>query len=272
MKNLKKLIIILLLLGFVSFIVIGLINTIAVKKYEVISNKITNQIKIVQISDLHSQIYKDNQKQLTNIIVKSNPDLIVLTGDIADDKVNIKGTKLLLEQIKSIAPIYYVTGNHEYWARNTDEILDVIKSYGVYILEDEIKPININGQEIVISGINDPDVENRVYGDKFLMNLNKSDFNILLAHRPERINEYKQYNVDLVLSGHAHGGQFRIPFILNGLYAPNQGFFPNYAGGKYILNNKVMIVSRGLSFNEYIPRFYNRPEVVVINIKGITND
>ena len=99
---------------------------------------------------------------------------------------------------------------------------------------------------------------------------NNTNFKILLAHRPELIELYKKFSFDLVLSGHSHGGQMRVPFILNGLYAPNQGLFPKYAGGSYKHNSMIHIVSRGASFNPRLPRVFNPPEIVIIDIKGGT--
>jgi len=275
MKHKFRNILLLLLIAIIAFYVIGFLNPITIRHYDIRSNKILSSIRIVQISDLHNTIYKNNQQDLIDKIKKTNPDIIVLTGDIGDDHEPILGTQLLLDGIKDVAPLYYVIGNHEYWARNTSEILDIIKSYGVEILDEKTVELNINGQKIMLSGINDPDVErytNRAYDLSFLHNINKNYFNILLAHRPERIKEYTRYNIDLVLSGHAHGGQIAIPFLINGLYAPNQGFFPKYAGGMYNVDNVKMIVSRGLAFNTRLPRFYNRPEIVVIDLIGEFDD
>jgi len=275
MKHRTRNILIIVGLAIILFEIIGFSNPLTFRYYNIKSNKILSNIRIVQISDLHNTIYKNNQQELIDKIKSTNPDVIVLTGDIGDDHEPILGTKLLLEGIKDIAPIYYVIGNHEYWAHNTDEILDIIRSYSVDILDEKTIELNINGQKIMLSGINDPDVERyttRAYDLSFLYNLNKNYFNILLAHRPERIKEYTKYNIDLVLSGHTHGGQMAIPFLINGLYAPNQGFFPKYAGGLYIVDNVKMIISRGLAYNPRLPRFYNRPEIVVIDLIGEFDD
>lgn len=258
-----------------SFIIVGVINPVIIREYEIITNKIESEITIVQISDLHNHIYEDNQQFLIKKINEVKPDIIVLTGDIADDKVPIEGTKLLLEGLMNKYPMYYVTGNHEYWANNTNEILEVINSYGVNILDGRSIIYQQDNDKLVISGLNDPDCElyaNETYDEVFLKSLDNEFFNLLLAHRPERVNDYIKYPIDLVLSGHAHGGQFAIPFILNGLIAPNQGLFPKYAGGLYEFDNMNMIVSRGLAINQFVPRFYNKPEIVVIKLIGENND
>lgn len=271
MKNNKKILLIITFVLLLAFIIGGLINPVVIREYEIITKKIENDITIVQISDLHSHIYEDNQQFLIEKIEKAQPDIIVLTGDIADDKVPIEGTKLLLSKLMDKYPMFYVTGNHEYWAKNTNEILDIISSYGVIILDGKSITYKKDSDQLIISGVNDPDCElyeNEPYEEMFLQSIDNEFFHILLAHRPERVNDYNKYPIDLVLSGHAHGGQFAIPFLINGLIAPNQGLFPAYAGGLYEFDDMLMIVSRGLAINKVVPRFYNKPEVVVIKLIG----
>ncbi|MBN2853354.1 MAG: metallophosphoesterase [Clostridia bacterium] len=268
--RIRKIPVFILLLLLVLFIIAGLFNQLKVASYQLCDEKVDETIKIIQLSDLHNQIYDSDQKKLIDMIKSCNPDVIVLTGDIGDDVEPMTGTRLLLEGIKETAPIYYVTGNHEHWADDTDDIIREIVSYGVILLDNRTEMITVNGNEMTISGVSDP--ESGSYDDSFLENLKTDDFNILLAHRPERIQEYAGFNIDLIFSGHAHGGQFRIPFLINGFFSPNQGFFPRYAGGKYEIKDSIMIVSRGLSHNKWIPRFYNNPEVVLTEIKGVKND
>jgi predicted MPP superfamily phosphohydrolase len=231
----------------------------------------------VLISDLHSTIFGKDQSKLIDKIKKQNPDLIVLTGDIFDDIVPHDGTKLLLTGINGISPIYYVTGNHEFWSRRVGELREELKSYGVIILSDEYKKIEIKDNEIIIAGIDDPDKklyetpdydQNKVMETQFRELDDLPAYKILLAHRPERIKYYQKFSFNLILSGHAHGGQVRLPPILNGLYAPHQGFFPKYVGGLYQYDNSTHIISRGLSINPLVPRIFNPPELVLIIIKS----
>ena len=187
------------------------------------------------------------------------------------------GTELFLAGIKGMAPIYYVTGNHEFWSHDIDNIKSIISKYGVSILENNYKQVRIGDSYIIIGGVDDPDI---VLFDKADLDweggLHKAfsplqdypEFKVLLSHRPELIDIYLKTDFDLVLSGHSHGGQVRIPFFINGLYAPNQGWFPQYAGGMYTYDTLTHIVSRGISFNPRLPRIFNPPEVVVIDIKG----
>lgn len=253
-------------------------NNIATREYTIETGKLVqgSNIRIVMLSDLHSHIYGNNQDVLVSMIRKQNPDIIALAGDIADNAEPVDGMKLLLEGIKDAAPIYYVTGNHEYWSQSTEKVFNLLKKYDVNILSDTYETVDIKGQRIIISGINDPERRRRrnlegVIKDS-LSTVSESakidGFSILLSHRPEYANLYKKYDYDLILCGHTHGGQFRLPLILNGLYAPNQGFFPKYAGGRYDLDNSTMIVSRGLSNTVKLPRIFNPPEINVINVAG----
>jgi predicted MPP superfamily phosphohydrolase len=184
------------------------------------------------------------------------------------------GTQLLLAGISDIAPIFYVTGNHEYKSQNVQSIRDDLVSYGVIILSDNYVKIEIGDNELIIAGIDDPSKANYETPEyiqsesmeKAFRELDSiSVYTIFIAHRPEKIELYKQYSFDLVLSGHTHGGQVRLPFI-NGLYAPNQGVFPKYAGGLYTHGNLTHIISRGLSISPGRPRIFNPPELVVIII------
>ncbi len=249
-------------------------NQPIIRRYTIVSEKINYEIRIVHLADLHSSIYGNNNQNLIDMIKQQSPDIIALTGDIADDHTPIKGTKLLLNGIKDVAPMYYVIGNHEYWSEHWMYIVENIKDYDVHVLINEWKTVAVKNQEIMIAGLDDPDsirynpeLENTDYDISFLEEREDDEhFKLLLAHRPELIAEYLQYNLDLILAGHAHGGQVRIPLLLNGLFAPNQGWFPNYAGGRYRFEATNFIVSRGLSYNPRLPRIFNPPEVVVIDV------
>jgi predicted MPP superfamily phosphohydrolase len=156
----------------------------------------------------------------------------------------------------------------------------MIQEYGITVLSNESQYITVNGVRLCLCGIDDPEVFEYTSDKQLLMlkdtdgllkrfsGLNDDTFNILLAHRPELIENYAKYNFDLVMSGHSHGGQVRIPPFVNGFFAPDQGWFPKYAGGRYKADNVTMVVSRGLGFDERVPRVFNPPDVVVVDIKG----
>ncbi len=265
----------LILLLFAAFY-----NGLVVKTYIVSSDKIAagETIRVVLIADLHNHIYSDNQSKIIALIQEQNPDIIALAGDIADDQLPILGTELFLAGIQGLAPVYYVSGNHEFWSDDIDNIKNTIRKYDVKILEHNYEQVKVRNSNIIMGGVDDPEIvkyEKPGFDWEGEMQSAFSDFQefpqfkILLAHRPELIELYKGYDFDLVLSGHSHGGQVRIPFILNGLYAPNQGWFPQYAGGVYTHNSLTHIVSRGVSYNPRLPRIFNPPEVVLVQIKGI---
>lgn len=209
------------------------------------------------------------------MIDEADPDAILLVGDICDhwDARDVAGELLL--GITEKYPCYGVSGNHEYWSGRSEEIQAYYESFGVQILDGTSATFEVNGQSIQICGITDADAP--FYSDMNLTSAEQmdllvpatqnGDFSILLAHRPELFELYTTYDYDLVLSGHAHGGQWRIPGLINGVAAPSQGWFPRYAGGWYEESDTVMIVGRGLANNAgLIPRFFNPPEVVVIDI------
>ena len=251
--------------------------------YSVESDKLSAPVRFILLTDLHSCRYGENQKNLIETVQKFNPDIILLGGDIFDDKVPHKNAELTVKQLAEKYPCYYVTGNHEYWSREAGAILDIVEGYGVTVLSGECDTIEIKGQTINICGVDDPDAA--VYlaeGDPIERQLERADeaakeakkavgeeiFSVLLSHRPELFETYQEYDFDLVLSGHAHGGQWRIPGLLNGLFAPDQGLFPEYAGGRYDYAGGTMIVSHGLARESTpVPRIFNRPELVVVEVQ-----
>ena len=261
----------------------ALYNQPIYRRYTLETNAVNNPVKIVFLSDLHNSIYGDEQDKLIQMITDETPDLILFGGDIADERSDILGTRLLLEGIHDLAPMYLVSGNHEQWMDDTEGVFDLYRSYGVRVLLNQQTTLQIGDDIITLAGLLDPDAN---LGQSAKENLIEAlsdvegggpigameGYRILLSHRPEHMPLYANYAFDLVLSGHAHGGQGRIPFILNGLYAPNQGFFPKYAGGLYNLTEKTTaIVSRGLSHKK-LPRIFNPPEVVIIHLIPIDED
>ena len=232
--------------------------------------------RIVHVSDLHNaELGKDNEK-LVDMLQEAKSDIIAITGDIIDSRntdidIALQFTKAAME----IAPCYYVTGNHEARVSEYDELKAGLIKQGVVVLEDATTEISLDGDTITLIGVNDPSNQtDYLFGDsKTVMNGKlqeildvENEFTVLLSHRPELFEIYADNNMDLVLSGHAHGGQFRLPFV-GGLVAPNQGFFPRYDAGLYTEENTNMVVSRGIG-NSILPfRFNNRPEVILIELK-----
>jgi len=205
------------------------------------SKKLTNPVRLIILSDLHSSMYGRNQSLLLKIR-ELKPDLVFLVGDIVDDRRPQEGALQLLEAMAPEYPCFYVTGNHEFWSGRADNIKNTIRSYGIEVLEGDCKTVTVGGQRIQVCGVDDPDgfEQENFFGQEIAPEWDDM-FSILLSHRPERVSYYTGSGFDLVVSGHA---------LLNGLYAPNQGFLPKYAGGVYDLGSSTMIVSRGLA--EYL--------------------
>jgi predicted MPP superfamily phosphohydrolase len=254
----------------------GLYNKLKVVNYTLESDKISSPVRIALVTDLHSCKYGDHESELIAAIDSQSPDVILLGGDIFDDKLPNDNTVDFLSGIAGRYPVYYVTGNHEFWG-GVDQYevqMDILEEYDIPRLQGDVLELDINGNTIGLVGVDDYDGylvdEDLILEDEFVnayLNLNADTYNIILSHRPEYIDTYSAHNYDLALCGHAHGGQWRIPGLLNGLYAPNQGMFPKYAGGLYVVDNTTMIVSRGLARESTrIPRLYNRPELVIIDI------
>ena len=271
-KHIKYIILILLIvLALLAFDV-----RLKTVHYTITSDKINNPMRIALITDLHSCKYGTAQRTLIDAVNKEKPDIVLLGGDIFDDEIPDENTKVFLTAIAKDYPCYYVTGNHEYWSMRSDEMLAWLDEHGIKDIGGKCVRVSQNSNEITLSGVNDPDqarytgrgVGMRAELDKTRDARRSDEFSILLAHRPSFVKTYLDYGFDLILTGHAHGGQWRIPGILNGTFAPDEGFFPKYAGGLYSFDHGTeMIVSRGLARESTrVPRIFNRPELVIIKI------
>lgn len=264
----------------------GFYTGLKLRRYTLAAPALTAPLRLALISDFHACDYGPEASRLTTAIHKAAPDLILMTGDIFDFRQNRQNTEALLRALAGKYPSYYVTGNHEY--RNQGRALPgdmaLLKRCGVTRLSGERINVTIGTQTLTICGVDDPDsIRAKAAASRqgrpcrtFYQQLSTlrelpptGNYTILLSHRPEHFPLYACPAFDLVLCGHAHGGQWRIPGLLNGLYAPNQGLFPPYAGGEYHKGTTTMIVSRGLAReNTRVPRFYDPPELVIIDLKG----
>lgn len=223
--------------------------------------------RIVQISDLHNAKFgKNNQKQVGRIR-ECEPDMIVLTGDLVDSNhTNVDRAVQFVDEIVKICPVYYVTGNHEYWLEKSeyDELMDGLIGAGVVILDDQVVEISMGDAKFRLVGLDDKSLAD---GTLEALLSGEKELTVVLAHEPQYLVRYADTGVDLVLSGHAHGGQFRLPFV-GGIVAPDQGFLPEYTAGEYYMDGTEMIVSRGLG-NSVIPaRLFNYPEIVCVELVG----
>lgn len=283
---------ILIATAVILLIVIMFDSRMIVRRYEIDSPKVETPICIALITDLHSCKYGKKQTKLLDAIYAESPDLVLLGGDIFDDVIEDTNTELFLAGISEKYPCYYVTGNHEYWSGQAkfSAKIDILNKYNIVILAGASEVVEVNGESINLCGVNDPDaymveIDSETDPQAYVEAQNRKEvtftqqldnvssvsengnFTLLLSHRPEFFEQYTDYNFDLVLSGHAHGGQWRVPLVLNGLYAPDQGVFPEYAGGRYEQDGTTMIVSRGLAREStWAPRVFNRPELVIVDI------
>lgn len=265
----KKTVITAVIAALVILLIIwGTSSKLEVNYYTVESSLIKTNIKALLISDLHGSYYGKEQEKLIKEIGKINPDVIFMAGDIYDEDTDFSGSDILLEAIGDKYQCFFVTGNHEFWTYRADEIKEKVRGYNITVLEGDTEVITVKGQSIAVSGVDDLDIGEDIFQEqleKCGSQVGKGQFSILLTHRPELIDMYNMNDFNLILCGHAHGGQVRIPFILKGLYSPNQGWFPVFTSGKYSFGNSAMIVSRGLS-KKLMPRVFNKPELIVINI------
>jgi predicted MPP superfamily phosphohydrolase len=248
--------------------------------YTISSSKLPQSFdgyRIAHVSDLHNtEMGKDNEKLLA-MLRDADPDMIAITGDLIDSRnTDIEVALKFVREAVKIAPCYYVTGNHEARVNEYGELKAGMETAGVTVLEDVRTEISMEGATITLIGVNDPSYQtDYLFGDSETvlntkleeLHTEDGEFTVLLSHRPELFDAYTDHGIDLVLSGHAHGGQFRLPFI-GGLVAPNQGFFPEYDAGIYTEGNTNMLVSRGIG-NSILPfRINNRPEVILIELQA----
>jgi predicted MPP superfamily phosphohydrolase len=259
-----------ILIGLVIFIYLNN-NWLTTTNHTVSSSEIPASFdgyRILQISDLHDATFGENQQRLVKKVQKAQPDLIVITGDVVDsNRYDLLNSLDLVNQLVNIAEVYYVTGNHEVATEDVEHIKNELTALGVHVLSNETVFLTQGNTSISLSGIEDP-----LMGQTASEMLTEADiptdvFTLLLAHRTEDFQTYVESGVDLTFSGHAHGGQFRIPFI-GGLFAPGQGLFPMYTSGIHEQDNSKIVVSRGLG-NSIMPvRLFNLPEIVVVTLQS----
>ena len=266
----KKIFLISFIAIVTMYIFSGFLTPLITTNYCISSSKIPKEFDgyvIVQLSDFHCNQFGDNEEELIHRIQNANPDIIVLTGDFIDanPKHNIENLELLFKGITSIAPTYYITGNNEYYLEAPfDTAKRLCKEYGVEYLKNRTVSIFNNGSSIQLSGLDDLNFKSDLKNT--LGYANTDDYNILLFHRADYFDFVCNYNYDLVLSGHTHGGIVRLPFI-GGLFGNEHMLFPKYDYGLFNKKGSVLISSSGLG-NSSIPRFNNPYEIVRITLQS----
>lgn len=255
-------------------------TALEVSEFVVSSEKLPESFsgyRIAQISDLHNAQFGEENSQLLELLESTDPDCIVLTGDLADSRrTDVEVAVSFGEQAVKIAPVYYVNGNHESRIEEYEDLKAGLEKAGVTVLENQVVPLERSDQQIYLTGVNDPSFQTDFLFDEPEQVLRweldqvtpeKDEYWILLSHRPEYFDLYREYGVDLVFTGHAHGGQFRLPFV-GGIAAPGQGLFPKYDDGLYTEAGTSMLVSRGLGNSLFPFRVNNRPEIVVAELRS----
>ena len=225
-------------------------------------------LTLVQVSDLHSKRLGEGQEVLLDAISRAEPDVILLTGDLVDGRRPALEPALELGRgAAALAPTYYVTGNHETslpW-KTYEQIEDGLESAGVVLLDNRTEELTLPGGRLVLTGLCDDNLRDGTL-ERLSAAWPEDAFTVLLAHEPQYIENYAKSGVDLVFSGHAHGGQIRLPLV-GGLFAPGQGFLPKYTAGIYKLGETRMVVSRGIGGSLFPQRVFNRPEVVAVTLE-----
>lgn len=254
-------------------------TSLTITAHEISSEKIPQNFdgyEIMQISDLHNVKSSKLTGDLISRIKENSPDIAVITGDTIDSRhTDTEAALDVVRRISEVCPVYYVAGNHEARIDEYETFVEDLAGMGVHILTNGAEQIKIGDESINIVGIDDPDfahefgVEDSEIAASFLEGIeyDKDNYTVLLSHRPELIDAYSQAGVDLVFSGHAHGGQIRLPFV-GGLIAPDQGLLPEYTSGAYEKGNTVMVVSRGIGNSIFPLRINNRPELVSVTLKS----
>lgn len=254
-------------------------NHISVSTHQLTRPKQKNNrsvLSIVQISDLHNKSFGFGQSRLIKQIAALRPDLIAVTGDVVDG-APYRNALTFLKEASRICPVYFVRGNHESIAGNFPVLERELTDCDIHLLKNTGEDFQKDGYIYRISGLDDPAFKKKkkTYASYMKRTLDRmmrqqkssrADYRILLSHRPELFPLYSRYPFDLVLCGHAHGGQFRPPFT-DGLYAPNQGIFPKYTSGAHTKNHTTEIISRGLGNSSFPLRLLNCPEIVHILIQ-----
>jgi len=243
---------------------------LTVTRYEVSSDRLPESFdgfRIVQLSDLHGSEFGEDNERLVCAVEKEDPDIIVLTGDFIGDEEEFLEVQTLVKKLVQLAPVYYVSGNHEWVGGWLDAFAEMLDAAGAEYLRNEYITIERGGESIVLAGVEDPNgPADMITPDELVYIINSEypdAFTVLLAHRNYWIDKYPDLGVDIIMCGHSHGGIVRLPGI-GGLFDTDRDFFPEYDSGLYASGRYSMIVSRGLGNSVPVPRFLNTPEIVTL--------
>lgn len=281
-KFLKVILIILVILIIFCLVNIWVsYNWLTVSNFTVSSDKISESFRMVMIADLHEGGFGDGNEKLAEKIKEHSPDLIIIDGDMINGSSENADTAVeTVNALKEIAPVYYSFGNHEYYyiEAGHEELQSELEAAGAVVLNHQSVDIEVKGNSIRLGGLYEYGFETSMQSEEdntravsYLESYTDTNrYLVMCAHRPESFYPWDMagtWGIDLVLSGHLHGGQVIIPGV-GGLYNPLDGFFPEYDYGQYKLGDSDMIITRGLGSNpKMLPRFNNPPEIAVIDVE-----
>ena len=268
--------ILLSLIAFYLILNIGGKVRLVTRTYEIDDPRIQSELRIAVISDLHGALYGKGQSRIISALHEAAPDAVILLGDIFDQHGIDKNGKALVSVLSERFDCYFVPGNHEYKSGELGTIRQLMREANVPILAGESTMLTVNQTRVQFFGVDDGQGGKK----KQLLQIadagsKRSDeiFSILAIHVPNGVESYLHFGFDLMLSGHTHGGQIIIPGVLNGLYAPGQGLFPKYGGGRYDFDDQTMIICRGLSQRPlWLPRLGNPPELCFVTLKPAVDE
>lgn len=253
-------------------------NVIRVVRYEFESKKLPKEFdgfKIAHVSDFHNKYYGKDAHRVADKIAAEKPDIIVISGDMIQTE-RMKNALALTGSLVKIAPVYYVSGNHEKYVETYKDFRQRMVEQGVTVLKNECRTVEYGGASINIGGVQDPrfyagrrDERIELFYDNVKKAVKPNCFNLLVSHRPEFMKAYVEAGVDLALTGHAHAGQVRLPFK-GAIFTPGERFHPHYIVGRYDEQGTCMIVSGGLGSSNPVPRILNRPQLLFETLKSVS--
>jgi len=246
-------------------------NKLEVTQQIILTDKLHTPLTIVHLSDLHGKEFGENNERLIALVKEQKPDIICFTGDLIDKRrKKLDAGIALMKKLPAIAPVYYIPGNHEPSSGMDEELYEKLRDMGIIVLLGEQVSIPVGTDTVQLLGLAERYMTDDEIAEAMQKLSNSQGFRLLLSHFPENICAYRNYDIELMLSGHAHGGQWRLPWI-GGLYAPGQGLFPKYTEGMYQEGTVKLVVSRGLGNSLFPFRLFNHPEVVVLKLQPDTD-
>lgn len=271
---LTALIILALIAAAAAFLIKDSREDLEISRYEVKSQKLPESFdgfKIVQLSDLHGAEFGEDGMELVDKVGSLEPDMIALTGDFVTDEGDLAAVEKLAARLVKLCPVYFISGNHEFGSGLAVKVRNILERAGVKYLSNEYLTINRGDDEILLGGVEDPlAYADMLSPDELAQKMNDAApdaFKILLGHRNYWMTEYPELPVDLIFCGHAHGGLIRIPGV-GGLIGTDRRLFPDFDAGQFNNGRYTLIVSRGLGNSVSIPRIFNRPEIVCVELSS----